>query len=121
MGQRLAAECIPFVNHAERFSPDAPDEAWLALPGAEGWPVITRDKNWRYKPNESAAFSNARVLGFVFLNGNLSGRDTADLLVKAYPTICTIAATAQRPAIHSIGSDGSVRPLALDKRLRDRG
>jgi hypothetical protein len=118
MGERLKAAGIPYVNHADRFAHDSPDDEWLALPGAEGWPVVTRDKRWRYRANESAAYSDAKVLGFVFLNGNLSGRQTADALVKAYPAILKIAATVKRPAIYSIGADGSVRPLQLDKRLR---
>ena len=81
---------------------------------------MTRDKHWRYRANEAAAYMDAKALGFVFLNGNLSGRQTADALVKAYPAILRIAATVKRPAIYSIGADGSVRSLQLDKRLREQ-
>ncbi len=95
MGERLSAVGIPYVSHVDRFVHDAPDDEWLALPGAERWPMVTRDKHWRHRANESAAFTEAKVLGFVFLNGSLSGRQTAEVLVKAYPAIQTIAATVK--------------------------
>lgn len=116
MGEMLSVAGVRFEPHSKHFVHDAPDDEWLRFAGRKGWPVIARDKNFRYKPNEYAAFMEASVLSFIFTAGDLSGADTALLVLRAYPDIVNLASTASRPAIYSIDRRAKIRELALAKR-----
>ena len=113
MGETLVSAGIPFEPHFKHFVHNAPDEDWLRFAGSRGWPVLARDKNFRYKPNEYAAYIDAKVLGFIFTAGNLTGAETARLALVAHPMIVKLAATVHRPAIFSIDREGTIRPLRL--------
>jgi hypothetical protein len=42
-------------RHADHFTHDTPDEAWLETVGKRGWIALTHDRRIRYKPNERDA------------------------------------------------------------------
>ena len=111
---------ISYVALKDHFGPATPDDEWLAMPGRECWPVVTRDKKIRYKPNEWEAYRRANVIGFVFTAGDISAAKTGELLVKAMPSIRELSARSERPAMDSIDGHGNVRPLALSIRRRRR-
>ncbi len=48
-------------RHRDHFSPDCPDEHWLAEIGMREWVALTHDARIRYKPNELAAVIHHRV------------------------------------------------------------
>ena len=48
-------------RHRDHFSPDCPDEDWLAEVGRRKWVALTHDARIRYKPNEPAAVIRHRV------------------------------------------------------------
>jgi hypothetical protein len=50
-------------RHCDPFSPDCPDEDWLAEVGRHEWVALTHDARIRYKPNELAAVTRHRVGG----------------------------------------------------------
>lgn len=118
MGERLGLAGIPFEPHPKHFAHDTPDEVWLPYAGSRGWVVLARDKHFRSKPNEYAAYIEGRVLGFIFTAGDLTGAETARLTEEAYPKMTEIASTVARPAFYSIDRHGQVRPLTLGKRVR---
>jgi hypothetical protein len=113
LGDALLAAGIPFVAHHQRFAPAAPDTEWLAVAGAEGWLVLTRDQNIRRRPAELAAARAAGICMFVLGQGNLSAAETAQIVVGAWPRIVRTAGGARRPAIFTLTRGGEVRRLAL--------
>lgn len=90
---------------------EADDSGWLRAVADRGWVVITRDKNIRYRPNELKAMRAAKLHVFVFTDGTLTGRETGELLVSAFPAIAAAAATIEPPAFFSIRAGGQVNPL----------
>jgi len=48
-------------RHRDHFSPECPDEDWLAAVGRREWVALTHDARIRYKPNELAAVIRHRV------------------------------------------------------------
>lgn len=113
LGEALTAAGIAFVAHHQRFAPAAPDTEWLAVAGAEGWLVLTRDQNIRRRPNELAAVKTSGVCMFVLGQGNLSAAETARIVVGAYPRMLRAARGASRPAIFTLTRDGALRKLSL--------
>jgi hypothetical protein len=111
LGRALEAAQVPFVAHRQRFAHDATDEQWLAGVAGTGWLVVTRDRRIRYKVNELQAAIEARLHLFVFTQGGLTGVQTGDLLVRAYPAITVAAGLRAPPVIWSIRADGTVAPL----------
>ena len=62
--------------HDELFAQNAKDEIWLAEAGKQGWIVLTKDKNIRYRAIELQALLTARVRAFVLTaRGDLSGAE----------------------------------------------
>lgn len=113
LGDALTAAGIAFIAHHQRFTPAAPDTEWLAVAGAEGWLVLTRDQNIRRRPNELAAVKSAGVCLFVLGQGNLSAAETARIVVGAYPRMLRAARGARRPAIFTLTRGGELRKLSL--------
>jgi len=113
LGEALRSADIPFVAHHERFAPDAPDEVWLLGVRDNGWLVLTRDKNIRYKANELRALVDARLLMFVLTQGGLTAEDTGRIVCQAYPAIVRVAGRTTPPAMFSIARSGELRALKL--------
>lgn len=113
LGKALSAAGITHVAHHQRFAPAALDEEWLAVAGAEGWLVLTRDQHIRRRPNELAAVKAARVCMFVLGQGNLSAAETAQIVVAAHPQMLRAARGARRPAVFTLTRSGAIRQLKL--------
>lgn len=56
---------VKWLEDIEGFGPETPDEEWLAAVGANGWPVLTRDKKIRTRPGERGAIIEHGVGCFV--------------------------------------------------------
>ena len=95
----------------EHFPKGTPDEVWLARAGAEQWIVLTRDKRIRYRQLEKVALKNAGVRAFVFIGGNVTLQDTAEILTAALPRMYAVLATEPGPWIYHIGRAG--KPLRM--------
>lgn len=65
LGEALDLAKIPYVAHHSLFAPDATDEDWLTAVKDNGWVILTRDKNIRYKANEHRALVDAGLFMFV--------------------------------------------------------
>lgn len=59
------------------------DPTWLSHCGRHKWIAITKDKGIRHRPAEIQMLLAARVRMFVISAGGLTGRDQAELIVKA--------------------------------------
>lgn len=94
--------------HDDHFPQDALDEEWLVEVGRRRWYVITRDDRIRYRRLEAEAARSARVGMFVIVSKNLTGPQTAEIVIKALGRIRRFLAARRRPFIAKIHRDGSV-------------
>ncbi len=88
-------------RHADHFSPDAPDEEWLAETARRGWVAITHDARIRYKPNELAAVirHNAALLVVI---GAAPYPELAKSFVATAPKVTAFLETQKRPLIAKV-------------------
>jgi hypothetical protein len=97
--------------HDDHFTQDAPDEEWLTEVGSRRWYVITRDERIRYRYLEAAAALNARVGMFVIVSKNLTGPQTAEVVLKALGRIRRFVSSHRRPFLAVIYRDGRLAKL----------
>lgn len=95
----------------ETFPRGTSDRVWLQHAGQQGWIVLTRDKRIRYRPLELGALQAARVRAFVFTGGNVTMKETAEILSQALPKIGRICAAETGPFIYHIGS--GAKPIRM--------
>lgn len=76
-----------------------------------GWVAVTKDKQIRYRKNESYSVKKANVRLFVLVSGGLCGEEMTDIIVKALPKIKRFILKHQPPFIAKITKDGAVSML----------
>jgi predicted nuclease of predicted toxin-antitoxin system len=111
LGEALDKLGASYIAHHQRFSPDAPDEEWLAVAGREKWIVLTRDKHIRRRPAELEAFREHKVVVFVLAAGNASAAETADLVTHLYDKIQRLATQAKPPIMYNVTRSGMGKPF----------
>jgi hypothetical protein len=85
-GEILKAGGLTVERHVDHFSPDTPDDVWLAEVGRRGWIALTHDKRIRYKPNERDAVMRHRV-GLLVIVGAAPFSDLARAFLATLPAI----------------------------------
>lgn len=95
----------------EIFPRGTDDQVWLQHAGRQGWIVLTRDKRIRYRQLELGALQAARVRAFVFTGGNVTMKETAEILSRALPKIGGICTAEAGPFIYHIGS--GAKPIRM--------
>jgi len=116
MGKNTIAEPLREAGlqielHDDHFPIDAQDDQWLPAVGRKGWYVITRDERIRYRHLETTAARQARVGMFVVVSKNLTGPQSAEIILKAIPRIRRFIKNHRRPFIAKIYRDGTVKEL----------
>ena len=101
-------------RHDDHFPQDAHDEEWLTEVGSRRWCVVTRDDRIRYRRLEAAAVRNAKVAMFVIVSKNLTGPQTAEVILKALGRIRRFISSHRRPFIAKIYRDGRVEKLEFE-------
>jgi hypothetical protein len=109
----LRAAGLHVELHDDHFPQGAKDEEWLPVVGERGWLVITRDDRIRYHSLEAAAARNAGVGMLVVVSKNLTGPQTAEILLKAMERIRRFLKKHQPPFMVKIYRDGSIKSPAL--------
>ena len=100
--------------HDDHFPQDALDEEWLVEVGRRKWCVLTRDDRIRYRRVEAAAVRSAKVAMFVIVSKNLTGPQTAEVVLKALGRIGRFLSSHRRPFIAKIYRDGRVEKLEFE-------
>ena len=100
--------------HDDHFPQDAHDEAGLTEIGRRKWCVLTRDDRIRYRRLEAQAVRNAKVAMFVIVSKNLTGPQTAEVILKALGRIGRFLSSHRRPFIAKIYRDGRVEKLEFE-------
>lgn len=101
--------------HDDHFQQDAPDQSWLPTVGELGWYVITRDSRIRYRHLEASAVRAARVGMFVIVAKNLTGAQTADVVLRARLRIRRFISKHRRPFVAKVYRDGRIERLPFSK------
>jgi len=114
LGDALDLAQIPYVAHHSLFAHDVADEVWLTAVKDNGWVILTRDKNIRYKANEHRALVEAGLFMFVLTQGGLSAEETGRIVTQSYSKICKAIASATPPAIFSLTRTADVKRLKLN-------
>ena len=107
---------VVFPGHPDL--PEVPrrslDDEWLAVIGAQGLVVITRDKRIRYRPVERMMWVDHRVRGFVLTGtASQSTSDSLTLLQHHWAEMAVIVeAKPVGPWMYAVTQPG-VRPIPL--------
>lgn len=101
------------IAHDQLFTQDTADEVWLAEAGRQGWIVITADRRIRYRRDERDIFKAHGVRAVFLTSGNMTGPQTAGLLVRCAAKMQEVVGAATPPAAFTLTKDGHLSPLAL--------
>jgi len=93
----------------EHFPAHTPDESWLREVGRRGWVVLTKDQRLRRRKAEHAALLQSGVAAFVLTSGNLTGQETAEAFVHAWPRIRKLLRDHAPPLIATVSRSGQVK------------
>lgn len=118
LGKNVFADALRKANlevriHDEHFSAGEKDETWLRDVGQWRWVVVTNDKKIRYRHNELAALLRNAVRAFVFTSGNLTGKEMAEVFLKALPKISRLLEKHQEAFVATISRAAAVRIVSI--------
>lgn len=116
LGGQLVVEALRDVGatviaHDDVLPQDTTDVEWLEEAGRHGWIVLTKDEAIRRNPHERAMFLQARVAVFVLAKKGLSGKEMAELFVRALPGMRKRMLSTRAPFIFSLSRTGDFRRL----------
>jgi hypothetical protein len=92
--------------HDDHFAQAALDEDWIPQVSAQGWVILTKDKNIR-RPGgerEPVLAANARVI--TLSSGNMRGADMAALFVGHLTEMERLATSHPPPVVAILGRGG---------------
>ncbi|HWY43356.1 MAG TPA: hypothetical protein VNX66_07665 [Candidatus Sulfotelmatobacter sp.] len=99
--------------HDELFPQDAPDEEWLREVGRNGWIVLTKDKNIRFRELEKQALISSKARAFVLTARDVTGPEMAEIFVKALPKMLRILERTPGPFLARVTRGGQVDLLEI--------
>jgi hypothetical protein len=101
-------------RHDDHFGQTTPDEEIMAAIALQGWVFMTQDKHIRRRAPEREALLEAGLRTFVIVStANLSGEETANVLIRAEKAIFETVRTVAGPFIYGIVKDGSLNEFEL--------
>ena len=92
--------------HDDHFTQAERDADWIPVVSANGWVILTKDKNIRRVCGEREAviLANARVV--TLCSGNMRGADMAALFVGNLGAMETLVTSARPPFVAVLGPTG---------------
>ena len=109
----LRAAGVTVKTLADVFAPGIKDVDWLAALTGRDWIVLTKDKNIRRRPLEAQALAAANLRVFVVTATDLTGDETAAVLVAALPRIRRFCKKNRPPFIAGITRMSQVTLLEI--------
>ncbi len=106
IGHALKAVGVDAVNHAEQFAHDADDLTWIPAVTAEERVILSKDRKWRSRPAERAAFVAARARAFILPGQNMNRIGLLRVLMIAWPAIVERASSMPAPFVFGIDQHG---------------
>jgi hypothetical protein len=99
--------------HDDHFPQETEDVVWIPAIAARGWVLITRDQNIRYNALERAAYSSAKLRGFIVTGKGMGGAEFAELMVACLPRMTRKVSRAQGPLLYTISRGGNFARLKV--------
>jgi hypothetical protein len=97
----------PFTDYFDRGTDD--HELIAGMHGRPDLYLISRDRDFRYKPDMAAALLRAGVGAFVLTSaGNKTGTQLVEIIVGAWNGIARFAAKTPRPFVAKVRANGTV-------------
>ena len=103
IGIRCPGQHVPFGASAA---------SWLRACRENRWIAMIRDQRVQYRPNAIAALHAARVPCLVFTGGQVSARESADVILAVIGKLL-LAANKRRPFLYLLSSAGTLSPLRV--------
>ena len=95
------------VEHAgSAFASSTEDHVWLEGCGKRGWIVLNRDERIRYRRLEIEALRDHGVAAFCFTGGNVTARETAEIIVPLMQKFVNMAVSERKPFLYTFGRSG---------------
>jgi len=89
------------------------DEEWIKYAGENKRLVITKDKRIRHRKHEILAIKKHKAKIFRFTSGNMSGKEMAEIAVKAHSKMENYSDKHNGPFIVSLTRSGKLNPLDI--------
>jgi predicted nuclease of predicted toxin-antitoxin system len=106
VAQALHAAGADVRVHDDHFPQDALDETWIPEVAAQGWVILTKDKNIRRRQGEREAVLTADARVFTLSSGNMRGADMAALFVRYLADMEQVATTLKPPFVAVVSPQG---------------
>jgi predicted nuclease of predicted toxin-antitoxin system len=95
--------------HDDHFQPDTEDQEWLRALADLKWVVLTKDERIRYRPLELNALREAALRVFIVICGNVTGKSTAEIIVKAMPRMLDLLRRKRGSFVCYVYKDGTIK------------
>jgi hypothetical protein len=106
----LGAHQIPAIASTALVPAGASDEDLLAAMEPTKHFLVSRDRDFRYHRATTDLAASRKMGRFIITaRKNMTGRDFAELLIRAWPTIRKIIGRTKRPFIATIDRAGKIR------------
>ena len=118
LGKHVIAEALRSAGicvevHDDHLPIDAPDEDWITLAGRNGWIVLTKDKNIRYRHAQLASIKKNATRIIVIRAKNTTGPEVAQMLLKGKNRIYRFHRSEDAPLVAAIYRDGRMKLYPL--------
>ena len=118
LGKNVISQALRNANcevrvHDELFPQDATDEEWLREVGRNGWIVLTKDKNIRFRELEKQALVSSKARAFVLTARDVTGAEMAQIFVGALPKMLKILERTPGPFLARVTRGGQVDLLEI--------
>ena len=113
LGKKLIAKTfqdsgIAVEIHDDHFAQNVQDVDWLPEIGKRGWVVLTKDARISKNYLERMAVTKAGVSMFILASQNLSGKQMADIFLRAVTKMQEFVLSYPAPFIAKVYRDGRV-------------
>lgn len=89
------------------------DDVWLAIAGALGWIVLSRDQRVRHRALEIYSLREAQVGAFVLTAGQATAQATAEVVIAKLSKMVNISRSERRPFLYTLGITGVLSKVKL--------
>lgn len=108
IAETLKQAGITVETHDKHFAQNAQDVEWLPEVGKREWVVLTKDANISKNQLERIAVANANIKMFILASQSLSGKDMADIFLKAIVKMQEFVRKHDAPFIAKIYKSGKI-------------
>jgi len=106
---------INVEKHCDHFADDAIDELWITETSLKGWFCLSRNRDIRYKKNQTAAVMETNGGLFIIVGPKATHQELAENFVATYPKVLRFIEKYERPFIAKI-----FRPSKKTHHLRSK-